>query len=234
MIGFPPVTPVNKGLMLACGGVWIVQFVLDPVFRRMNFSPIDLAPWLGLVPVAVVRGWIWQLATYMFLHDPGSLTHVGFNLLTMWMFGGDLERFWGGRRYLTYWLVCGVGAGVAVTLAGAWRGVIIPTVGASGAIYGLIVAYGTLFAERRLLWNFLFPIKARTLAWIFFAIAFVSNIAQPGDGVSHVAHLGGMVVGWLYLKRAWRFGDFARDLVWHLRRRRFKVVPPKDRDPWVH
>ena len=234
MIGFPPVTPYNKGLMIACGAVWIVQFILGPVLARMGTAPIDLSPWLGLVPVAVVHGWVWQPVTYMFLHDPTSLSHVGFNLLTMWMFGGDLERFWGGRRYLTYWFVCGVGAGVVVTLAGAWRGVAIPTIGASGAIFGLILAYGTIFAERRLLWNFLFPIKARTLAWIFFAIELVSSISQPGDGVSHVAHLGGAVVGWLYMKRAWRVGEFGRDLIWRVRRRRFKVVPPKERDPWIH
>ena len=227
MIGFPPVTPFNKGLMLVCGGVWIVQFFLAR-------AGIDVSRWLGLVPVDVVHGWIWQVVTYMFLHDPNSLTHVGFNLLTMWMFGGDLERFWGGRRYLTYWFVCGIGAGIAVALSGGWRGVTTPTVGASGAIYGLIVAYGTLFAERRLLWNLIFPIKAKTLAWIFFAIAFFSNISQPGDNVSHIAHLGGMVVGWLYLKRAWRIGDFGRDLLWRIRRRRFKVVPPRDQDPWIH
>jgi membrane associated rhomboid family serine protease len=232
--GFPPVTPYNKGLMLVCGGVWVLQFLLDPVSERVGLTPIDLSPWLGLVPVDVLHGWVWQIVTYMFLHDSRSLAHVGFNLLTMWMFGGDLERFWGGRRYLTYWFVCGIGAGLAVAASGAWRGVRIPTVGASGAIFGLIVAYGTIFAERRLLWNFLFPIKARTLAWIFFAIAFVSMIGQPGDGISHVAHLGGMVVGWLYLKRAWRVGDFARELVWRVRRRRFKVVPPNERDPWVH
>jgi rhomboid family protein len=227
MIGFPPVTPYNKGLMIACGAVWIVQFFLAR-------GGIDLSPLLGLVPVKVIQGWVWQLVTYMFLHDPNSLSHVGFNLLTMWMFGGDLERFWGGRRYLTYWFVCGIGAGVTVAASGAWRGVVTPTIGASGAIYGLIVAYGTLFAERRLLWNFIFPIKAKTLAWIFFAIAFFSNLSQSGDGVSHIAHLGGMVVGWLYLKRAWRIGDFAKDLVWRVRRRRFKVVPPKDNDPWIH
>lgn len=232
--GFPPVTPTNRALMIACGAVWVVQFVLGPVLHALGQAPIDLSPWLGLVPVLVIRGWIWQVGTYMFLHDPYSIAHVGFNLLTMWMFGGDLERFWGGRKYLTYWLICGVGAGVTVVLAGAWRGVAVPTIGASGAIYGLIVAYGTLFAERRLLWNFLFPIKARTLAWIFFALAFVSNVTQPGDGVSHIAHLGGMVVGWLTLRRAWRVGDVGRGLLDRFRKRRFKVVPPDDGDRWVH
>jgi membrane associated rhomboid family serine protease len=228
-LGLPGVTPVNKALMIACGATWAVQFLLGPVLGL-----IDLSPWLGLVPVAVVHGWIWQPVTYMFLHSPTSVSHILFNLLAMWMFGGDIERHWGGRKYLAYWFICGIGAGLCVTAVGAPRGVFTPTIGASGAIYGLILAYGSIFAERRILWNFLFPIKARTFAWIFFAIAFVSSFTQPGDGVSHLAHLGGMVVGWLYLNRAWRLGAFWRELSWRLRRRRFKVMPPRDNDPWVH
>jgi membrane associated rhomboid family serine protease len=228
-LGLPSITPVNKALMIVCGGVWVIQFILGPVLHKL-----DLSPWLGLVPVAVVHGWVWQLVTYMFLHAPAGISHILFNLLAMWMFGGDIERHWGGRKFLTYWLVCGIGAGVCVTAFGAPRGVTTPTVGASGAIYGLILAYGTIFAERRILWNLLFPIKARTFAWIFFAIAFVSSVTQPGDGVSHLAHLGGMVVGWLYLKRAWRVDRLYHEVAWRIRRRRFKVMPPKDTDRWVH
>jgi membrane associated rhomboid family serine protease len=211
--------------MIACGVMFAVQFIV-------RFWNIDLSPWLGLVPVAVVHGWVWQLATYMFLH--ANISHILFNLLAMWMFGGDVERHWGGRKYLGYWFVCGIGAGLCVTAAGAPRGIVTPTIGASGAIYGLILAYATLFAERRILWNFLFPIKARTFAWIIFAIAFVSSFQQPGDGVSHLAHLGGMVVGWLYLKRAWRVGALGQDLMWRFRRRRFKVMPKQDDDRYIH
>jgi membrane associated rhomboid family serine protease len=228
-LGFPVVTPVNKALMIACGAVWAIQFVLGPLLKLIDFSP-----WLGLVPMAVAHGWVWQLVTYMFLHAPGGISHILFNLLAMWMFGGDVERHWGGRKYLAYWLACGIGAGVCVAAAGIPRGVTTPTIGASGAIYGLILAYGTLFAERRILFNFLFPIKARTFALIFFVIAFVSSLTQQGDGVSHVAHLGGMVVGWLYLKRAWRLGAFWQELSWRIRRRRFKVMPPRDDDRWIH
>src|SRR5206468_548686 len=134
---------------------------LGPILRWVDLSLI-----LGLVPVAVVHGWLWQLATYNFLHSPVMYSHILFNLLMMWMIGGDLERHWGGRKYLTYWLACGVGAGIFVTLGGAFRGITTPTIGASGAIYGLLLAYGTIFAERRLLFRLLFPIKARTMAWI--------------------------------------------------------------------
>ena len=228
-LGLPSVTPMNKALMIACGVVWGVQLILGPLLRW-----VDLSGFLGLVPVAVLRGSIWQPVTYMFLHSPVVFSHILFNLLMMWMIGGDLERHWGGRKYLTYWFVCGIGAGVCVTLAGAFRGVTTPTIGASGAIYGLLLAYGTIFAERRLLFMLVFPIKARTMAWILFGIAFISNLTPQTDGVSHLAHLGGMVVGWLYLKRAWRVGDFGRELVWRFRRRRFKVMPPNDSNRFLH
>ncbi len=228
-IGLPAVTPVNKALMIACVVVWAVQVVVGLLVPELNLPAI-----FGLVPVRVAHGWIWQLGTYAFLHSTEMYSHILFNLLTMWMIGGDLERHWGGRKYLTYWLVCSIGAGVCVTLAGAFRGVMIPTIGASGAIYGLLLAYGTIFAERRLLFMLLFPIKARTMAWILFVLAFISNLTPQADRVSHIAHLGGMIVGWLYLKRAWRIGDAWRELVWRIRRRRFKVIPPKDDDHWVH
>jgi membrane associated rhomboid family serine protease len=227
--GLPGVTPVNKGLMIACGAVWGVQLLLGPLLGW-----VDLSRYFGLVPVDVVRGALWQLGTYIFLHSPVMYSHILFNLLMMWMIGGDLERHWGGRKYLTYWFVCGIGAGVCVTLAGAFRGIAIPTIGASGAIYGLLLAYGTIFAERRFLFMLLFPIKARTMAWILFGIAFISNLTPHSDGVSHLAHLGGMVVGWLYLKRAWRVAELWRELMWRLRRRRFKVMPPDDHDRFIH
>ena len=229
-LAIPPVTPVNKALMIACGIVWGVQILADLIFH------VDIARFLGLVPVAVVRGAVWQLATYEFLHalPRVSISHILFNLLTMWMIGGDLERHWGGRKYLTYWLVCGIGAGVCVALAGGFRDVRIPTIGASGAIYGLLLAYGTIFGERVFLFMMLFPLKARTVAWILFGIAFISSLSPGTDPVSHVAHLGGMVVGWLYLKRAWRVSDLWREIVWRIRRRRFKVMPPGDQDRWIH
>lgn len=229
-LGFPPVPPVNRAIMIVCGAVWVVQLLMWVLFR------FDFSPWLGLVPARVVHGYLWQPATYIFLHSPVSITHILFNLLFVYFFGGDLERYWGGRKYLTYWFVCGIGAGLCVTAASAWRqpAAEIPTIGASGAIFGLILAYGMIFAERRILWNFLFPIKARTMAWIMFAIELYSVIIQPGDGVSHLAHLGGAAVGWLYLKRAWRVGEFWSELRWAVKRRRFKVMPPDDRDRWIH
>jgi membrane associated rhomboid family serine protease len=228
-LGLPSVTPANKALMIACGVVFAAQIL----FGRL-LGWVELSYYLGLVPVAVIHGAVWQLVTYSFLHSTAMLSHILLNLLMMWMIGGDLERHWGSRKYLTYWLVCAIGAGICVTAAGAPRGVAVPTIGASGAIYGLLLAYGTIFSERRLLFMLLFPIKARTMAWILFAIAFISSLTPQSDGVSHVAHLGGMLFGWLYLKRAWHVAELWRELLWRIRRRRFKVMPPRDDDRYIH
>jgi membrane associated rhomboid family serine protease len=228
-IGFPPVTPMTRAIMIACAVVWAVQFLLGPVLGRADLSRL-----FGIVPPLVVRGFVWQPFTYMFLHSPVQISHLLLNLLILWMVGGDLERHWGGRRYLAYYLVCGAGAGVFVTVAGYLSGTSVPTIGASGAIYGLLLAYGIIFSERTILFMLIFPMRARTLSWVLFAVAFVSAWGQSASGVSHIAHLGGMVVGYLYLKRVWRVRDLYRDIRWRIRRRRFRVAPPDDRDRWVN
>jgi membrane associated rhomboid family serine protease len=229
-IGLPSITPVNRAIMITCGVVWACQVVLYMAFRTDMPSYV-----LGIVPEQVVRqGWIWQPFTYMFLHAPNSVSHILLNMLMLWMFGGELERHWGPRGYLTYYLVCGTGAGVAVTIAGWLSGTMVPTIGASGAIYGLLLAYGMVFSERVVLFMMIFPMRARTISWIFFGIEFVSTWAQSASGVSHVAHLGGMIVGYLYLKRAWRVGEAYRSLRWWYQRRKFRVLTRGDDDPWVH
>jgi membrane associated rhomboid family serine protease len=229
-VGLPSVTPVNRAIMIACGAIWACQVVLYMTLATNLPSYV-----LGIVPRQVVQqGWIWQPFTYMFLHSPVAISHILLNMLMLWMIGGDLERHWGRRRYLTYYLVCGVGAGVFVTIAGWLSGTTLPTIGASGAIYGLLLAYGMIFSERVLLFMMIFPIRARTMAWILFGIAFVSTWAQSASGVSHVAHLGGMIVGYLYLKRAWRVGEMARSARWWYQRRKFRVLTRGDDDPWVH
>jgi len=233
--GLPPVTPVVKAIMIACAGIWLLQFVVRLVqverFGQLAWDPSDI---FGIVPWRVAQGWIWQLATYMFLHSTSSLAHLLINMLVLYMVGGDLERHWGAARFLRYYLICGIGAGVFVTVGGLLTNPLAPTIGASGAIYGVLLAFGMIFSERVLLFMLLFPIRARTMCWILFAIAFLSTWSESAGGVSHVAHLGGMVVGYLYLKRVWHLGEFYRELRWKLRRRRFRVMPPGDQDRWTH
>ena len=233
-IGFPPFTPVVRAIMIGCGAVWVVQVLLR-FFEAKWFSDV-----CGLVPVYVIRGtaelpvpWLWQPFTYMWLHSPYDPFHILLNMLFVWMMGGDLERHWGSKAFLRYYLVTGVGAGVFITIGGAFTDQLIPTLGASGAVYGLIIAFGMIFSQRIILFMMIFPMRARTFAWVMFGVSFFFTFKDSAGPVSHIAHLGGAVVGYLYLKRAWRVRPFIDELRWKLRRRRFKVMPPKD-DDWIH
>src|SRR5690242_2169439 len=152
---------------------------------------------LALYAAGVVRGlYVWQLFTYMFLH--GGITHLLFNMLTLWFFGTQLERDWGTRRFLKYYFLCGMAAGVCVLVAN-WLTRDIPTIGASGAIFGVLVAFGVLYPNQTVLMNFLFPIKAKYMVMIYAAIELLMTLG-PNTGVSTVAHLGGMAFGYVYLK----------------------------------
>ena len=138
-IGVPPLTPCVKAIIIACGSVWLLQFVLFRFFR------LGLEPLLGVVPQKALSLWLWQPVTYMFLHSLDLRDfHLIFNLLMLWMFGGDVENVFGTRQFIVYYLVCGAGAGLLVAIFQPGLG--IPTVGASGAIFGLFMAYGMIFS----------------------------------------------------------------------------------------
>jgi membrane associated rhomboid family serine protease len=160
----------------------------------------------GIVPALVLqKAFVWQLVTYMFLH--GGFFHIFLNMFALWMFGGDLERLWGTRRFLTYYFFTGIGAGLTSVLVTPHG--FIPTIGASGAIYGILLAYARFFPERRILLYFLFPIPVRVFVIIIGAIALLNSVTQGGDGIAHAAHLGGLLFGWIYLQggrpSAWRW-----------------------------
>jgi membrane associated rhomboid family serine protease len=224
----------------------IALFVLYFFAARSEFAAL-FQPF-KLLPRAVVELFaVWQLFTYMFLHDPNGLTHILFNMLTLYMFGVDLERTWGTKRFLQYYFVCGTGAGVCVVIANYLFGnPDIPTIGASGAIYGLLLAFGVLFPDTTVLFSFLFPIKAKYFVMIMGGIAFLLTFGATGSGVSHVAHLGGMIFGYGYIKSGVRlfrvdlFGPVRRGYQqWKLQRakKKFQVYLRKQqsgRDRWVH
>lgn len=239
-----PMTPAVKMLLWANTGVFVAGALIAPLGNLL----IEV---FGLRPEAVVTGFrFWQPATYMFLH--GSIGHIFFNMLVLWMFGVQLERLWGPAYFLRFYFVTGVGAGIATIVAGllpfefsgpTWVGV---TIGASGAIYGLLMAFAVYYPNAPILVFFVFPIPARYFVMIIGAIAFLS---VPRDaGVAHVAHLAGLVVGYLYLKRGTgiglpRFGRFGlkaeikyRYLQWKLGRlrRKFRVVPGRRDLPGRH
>jgi membrane associated rhomboid family serine protease len=163
----------------------------------------SIIPRLGLIPTFVIhRLWVWQLATYMFLHD--GIFHILFNMLALWMFGAELERRWGTRYFLKFYFVTGIGAGALTVVfsllpfefAQHLQGSII--VGASGAIYGLLLAYAMYFPDRPIL-LIVFWVPARTCVAILGGIAFVSSLSGP-SGVASATHLGGLLVGYLLLK----------------------------------
>jgi membrane associated rhomboid family serine protease len=184
-------TPVIKNLMIVMG----IVFLLQEVVSRM------MVVYLGLLPGLVWHEfYLWQLLTYMFLH--GGFFHILFNLLALWMFGGELENLWGSRRFLFYFFFCGIGAGIitvlcTVILTPQYQ--FIPVIGASGAIYGILLAFGWLFPNRLIYVYFLFPIPAKYFVIIFGLIEFFSSIGGAGGGVSHLTHLGGLFFGILYM-----------------------------------
>lgn len=199
-----PLTPALKALIFGNIAVFLLE---NLVFNQIAIGDARAA-WFsaifGLTPSSVVtRGHVWQLASYMFLH--AGIAHLLFNLLAIWMFGGDLERRWGTRFFLKFYFVTGIGAAVltvvaAYTLIPSLRNPHVIVVGASGAIYGLLLAYGLYYPDRPIYMYFVFPIPAKYFVMIMGALAFYSSMAESGGGVAHAAHLGGLIVGYLYLK----------------------------------
>ena len=196
---------------------------------------------LGLRPAFVLRYfWVWQLVTYMFLH--GGIFHIVFNMLALWMFGTELERVWGTRYFLKFYFVTGIGAGALTVLfsllpfgfAHQLQGANI--IGASGAIYGLLLAYALYFPDRPIYMYFVFPIPAKIFVAIIGAIAFFSSLSDAG-GVANATHLGGLLVGYLYLKGA-RMHPLSelkyRYLKWKINRvrKKFDVYSGGRADDW--
>lgn len=177
------------------------------VFLPAFFAAAFVDNTFGLVPELVLtRGWIWQVATYAFVH--ADIVHLLFNMLIVWMFGVDLERRWGAAAFTKFYMVSAIGAAatvIGVSLLpydGSRAMYVASTVGASGACYGLLMAWALLFPTRVILLFFVFPVQARYAVMIFGALAFFSGLSAGGGTVAHFAHLGGLVVGYLYLKGA--------------------------------
>ena len=185
-------TPAVKILLITNIALFLINMIVGDVMTLR----------LGLTPQAVFEQFaLWQPITYMFLHSTGGLGHVLFNMLALWMFGTDLERTWGTRFFTKYYFITGVGAACTSLLASLWIDDIYysPTVGASGAIYGLLLAYALYFPHRTI-FLIIFPLPARVFVIIAGALAFMNSLGGPGSNVAHTAHLGGLVVGYLYLK----------------------------------
>lgn len=189
-----------KQLMIINGVIYILSTL---AIQWMGAS--QLANFFFLVPERVQSGWIWQLFTYMFFHSPHDPMHIVFNMLMLWMFGVQFERRWGSRRFLKFYFVCGISGGV---LTQAWAMFIdadmmgIPTVGASGAIMGFIVAFGIIFAKQKIYMMGIIPMTGRQLLFLSIGIEFLFMLTKAQ--VSYTAHGGGMIAAWLLVTDLWR------------------------------
>jgi membrane associated rhomboid family serine protease len=170
------------------------------------FWGTELIHLLGLTPVLVRKGFIWQPVTYMFLH--GGMFHLLFNMFALWMFGGEIERTWGTREFVKYYFITGTGAGLLTFLLSFNSQT--PTIGASGAIFGILVAFALMFPNRPIYLYFLFPVKAKYLVIFFGIIEFLASLRHTSDGIGHFAHLGGLIIGYIYIKADWRIPAFFR------------------------
>ena len=160
----------------------------------------------GLVPKYVwSKLYIWQPFTYMFLH--GGIWHLFINMLVLWMFGSEIERYWGRKEFLGFYFITGVGSGILTALFSLES--TIPVVGASGAIYGVLLAYGLMFPNRVIYLYFFIPVKVKYFVLFIGGIAFISSLTNSASAVSHLTHLSGMVIGFIYMKSNVRISNLS-------------------------
>ena len=170
--------------------------VLLFIFRYISIDRYDLAQIFGLSS-GDVWPMIWQPVTYMFIH--GDFFHVFMNMFVLWMFGSEMESIWGSREFIKYYFITGIGSGIIWLLLNISNSYSV-LIGASGAIYGILLAYGLMFPNRKVLIYFLFPIKVKYFVILLGAVAFISSIGDSGSNISHLTHLSGMLIGFIYLR----------------------------------
>ncbi len=222
-------TPAVKYIILACLGAYILSTL---------GAGEEMIYFFGLTP-----GWIftklffWQLFTYLFFHS--GFGHIFWNMFVLWMFGCEMERYLGSREFVRFFFITGMGAGLISVLVHPMS--TVTTIGASGSIYGILLAYGMLFPERRVYLYFLFPIKVKYFISFLFVSAFVAAFGSSGTGIDHFAHLGGGLFAVLYLKGIFSWKRL-REAYNHQRfqrlRKNFKVYEKKQKkkedDFWIN
>lgn len=203
-----PLTKAVRAIIVINVVIWFFLQVLMEGYGKVPFSH-----YMGLYPEKVLHSFsFWQLFSYMFLHSI-QVSHILFNMLMLWFMGGELELKWGTRFFTLFYILSGAGAAliytsgmwIYATLSGNSEGLYVPVLGASGAIFGLMVAYGLIFGERVMYFMMLFPIKARYFVMVLGGIELISLITSGinGGDVAYLAHIGGLISGYLLLK-AWQ------------------------------
>ncbi len=207
--GFTLFPPVIKTLLVLNVGVYLVfnlmfagfsvagtsidTFIIK-YFALNPLSPVTVRDGLETVKLGFYP---WQLVTYMFLH--GGFFHLFLNMFALWMFGVELENLWGSKKFFNYYMITGIGAGLCNLLIAPLFTSVGPTVGASGAVYGILVAFGYLFPDRSIFIYGLIPVKAKFLVIIYMLIELFAVAGGTDSGIAHFAHLGGGVIGLIYL-----------------------------------
>ena len=207
--GFRIFPPVIKYLLIINAAVFFLQVVGDRLIVSSGFTLSELImKYFSLIPVnGIVAGTMggepivwhfypWQLITYQFMH--GGFAHIFFNMFVLWMFGMEVENLWGSKKFLYFYLTCGVAAGLSQLFIAPLFSAPAPTIGASGAIFGVMIAFGMLFPDRYIFLWFLIPIKAKYLIGFLFVLE-IFWIGNAGSDVAHLAHLGGAIAGFIYI-----------------------------------
>jgi len=226
---FGPLTDTVKHLVIANVVVFFLQV----------FAGRFIIEWFSLIPSRVLPGLeLWRLATYMFLH--GGFGHILFNMLMLWWFGSPLEQIWGRDRFLIYYFITGVGAGIVCVpfylLTGTPH---TPILGASGALFGVLAAFALIYPNARVYLMGIMPVKAKWLVLFMVLVEFTATASYSGgSGIAHIAHLSGAVIGYFYLRRLMDIKAYWKRFGRGRKQRPFRVVRREDDDerrgPWLH
>lgn len=204
-MAMPPFTLAVKWIMIVTTVIWFVgQIILEGYFK------VPVSDYFSLIPGKIIFEFqIWQLLSYIFLHSQSQITHILFNMLMLWFMGGELEQRWGTKKFVLFYILNGIGAAVIYTLgvgifayfSESQRVLLIPVVGASGALFALMLSYGWLFGDRIIYFLMMFPMKARYFVMILAFIQFASLMSSGvmGGEVAYLAHLGGLISGVIYM-----------------------------------
>ena len=214
-----PMTPAVKALLIANGAIFLIQVLSHSLASQSGGDRTWFEQLFALTPGLVVeRLHLWQLLTHSFLHDVQNLWHIALNMLILWMLGRDVEWALGRSRFLRLYFAAAVAGGVCMM---PWYFFMkdVSVLGASGAVLGVMAMFARLFPERRLLVLGIFPVRAKTLVLILAAVDLLAAISGSDAGTAHLAHLGGMAVGWYFpslerwferLRRKWEFQNQQR------------------------
>jgi membrane associated rhomboid family serine protease len=208
--GFRLFPPVIKMLLIVNVSIFILSLMIIPqtaggyfannwFMKLFALQPFTLNSFITFGLDGSNAFYPWQLISYQFMH--GGFMHLFFNLFALWMFGSELENKWGSSKFLSYYILSGIGAGIVQLIISPLLGPAAPTIGASGAVYGILLAFGLTYPDRKIIMFPLFiPIKAKYFVMIFAGIEMISGITNSGSGIAHFAHLGGALTGYLLLK----------------------------------